>query len=62
MLEFIRALDDYKLEKNRPFPTWSEVLEVIKRLGYRRGGRLAGLLGPLETSVVACTLPAPMTG
>lgn len=36
VLEFIRALDDYKREKNRPFPTWSEVLEVIKRLGYRR--------------------------
>lgn len=36
VLEFIRALDDYKKEKNRPFPTWSEVLEVIRRLGYRK--------------------------
>jgi hypothetical protein len=36
VLEFIRALDSYKREKNRPFPTWSEVLEVVKRLGYRR--------------------------
>jgi hypothetical protein len=36
VLDFIRALDDYKKEKNRPFPTWSEVLEVVKQLGYRR--------------------------
>ena len=36
VLEFIGALDDYKKEKNRPFPTWSEVLEVVRRLGYRK--------------------------
>jgi hypothetical protein len=36
VLDFIRALDSYKKEKNRPFPSWSEVLEVVKRLGYRR--------------------------
>ena len=36
VLEFIRALDDYKKDQNRPFPTWSEVLEVIKKLGYRK--------------------------
>ena len=39
VLEFIRALDDYKREKNRPFPTWSEVLEVVRRLGYRKTAR-----------------------
>lgn len=36
VLEFINALDDYKKDKNRPFPTWSEVLEVVKGLGYRK--------------------------
>jgi hypothetical protein len=36
VLDFIRALDDFKRSKNRPFPTWSEVLEVVKGLGYRR--------------------------
>ena len=34
--EFIMAIDDYKRQNQRPFPTWTEVLEVIKALGYRR--------------------------
>ena len=36
VLDFIAALDAYKKEKNRPFPTWSEVLLVLKQLGYRK--------------------------
>ena len=35
-LEFIMAIDEYKRVNNRPFPTWTEVLEVIKLLGYRK--------------------------
>ena len=35
-LEFILAIDTYKRVNNRPFPTWTEVLEVIKLLGYRK--------------------------
>ncbi|MFN0056607.1 MAG: hypothetical protein ACKV0T_31050 [Planctomycetales bacterium] len=35
-LEFMRAIDQYKRHSGRPFPTWSEVLEVVKGLGYRR--------------------------
>lgn len=34
--EFIMAVDRYKKENQRPFPTWTEVLEVIKALGYRK--------------------------
>lgn len=34
--EFVLALDEYKRANNRPFPTWTEVLEVIKYLGYRK--------------------------
>jgi hypothetical protein len=34
--EFILAIDEYKRVNNRPFPTWTEVLEVIKYLGYRK--------------------------
>jgi hypothetical protein len=30
------AIDEYKRRNARPFPTWTEVLEVIKALGYRR--------------------------
>jgi hypothetical protein len=34
--EFIMAVDTYKRLNNRPFPTWTEVLEVVKQLGYRK--------------------------
>ena len=34
--EFLMAIDEYKRANARPFPTWTEVLEVIKALGYRR--------------------------
>ncbi|MEY2715209.1 MAG: hypothetical protein RIT24_1552 [Planctomycetota bacterium] len=37
VLEFIAALDRFKKEHNRNFPNWSEVLHVLKSLGYRRG-------------------------
>ncbi|MEM1353350.1 MAG: hypothetical protein AAGH88_00555 [Planctomycetota bacterium] len=33
---FIQAVDVYKRVNNRPFPTWTEVLEVIRKLGYRK--------------------------
>lgn len=34
--EFVMAIDEYKRANARPFPTWTEVLDVIKALGYRR--------------------------
>jgi hypothetical protein len=33
---FMRAMDEYKRKSGRMFPTWSEVLEVLHSLGYRR--------------------------
>ena len=33
-IEFMRAMDDYKHASGRMFPTCSEVLEVIRKLGY----------------------------
>ena len=33
-IEFMRAMDDYKHASGRMFPTCSEVLEVIRGLGY----------------------------
>lgn len=35
-VEFMRAIDDYKRRSGRQFPTWSEVLEVLRDLGYRK--------------------------
>ncbi|MCJ7543552.1 MAG: hypothetical protein MUP47_03135 [Phycisphaerae bacterium] len=34
--DFIMALNEYKAVNKRPFPTWTEVLDVIKALGYRK--------------------------
>jgi hypothetical protein len=35
-IAFMRAMDQYKRDNRRPFPTWSEVLEVLHALGYRK--------------------------
>jgi len=45
-IEFMKAMDQYKRDNRRPFPTWSEVLEVLFALGYRKvapPGPLPGL-------------------
>ena len=33
---FIMAIDEYKRQNQKPFPSWTEVLEVIKAIGYRK--------------------------
>src|SRR5947199_3760049 len=38
-LEFLAAIQEYKRTSGRQFPTWSEVLGVVRGLGYRRPGR-----------------------
>jgi hypothetical protein len=43
--EFMKAMDRYKRENRRPFPTWSEVLEVLRSLGYRRVAEAGPLPG-----------------
>lgn len=35
-LDFMRAMDDYKCSSGRMFPTCSEVLEVLRSMGYVR--------------------------
>ena len=34
--EFIMAIDQYKKANNRPFPSFTEILEIAKALGYRK--------------------------
>jgi len=34
--ELIMAIETYKKVNKRMFPTWTEVLEVMKQLGYRK--------------------------
>ncbi len=34
--EFVMAIETYKKINKRMYPTWTEVLEVIRQLGYRK--------------------------
>ena len=34
--EFIKAVNEYKQLNNRPFPTWTEVLDIVTAMGYRK--------------------------
>jgi hypothetical protein len=35
-VEFIRAMDRYQTAMQRKFPRWTEVLDVLLSLGYRK--------------------------
>ena len=63
LLEFKEAMDQYKRENRRPFPTWSEVLEVLRSLGYQRVPEmvvpLTGLLSEATTVTPAPVLTPP---
>jgi hypothetical protein len=37
-VEFMLAMKEYKQRSGRMFPTWSEVLEVLRELGYEKVG------------------------
>ena len=39
--EFMQAMHDYKHRSGRMFPTWSEVLEVLRDLGYEKPEKFA---------------------
>lgn len=39
-LEFMKAVEDYKRSQGRMFPTCSEILEVVRKLGYQKIGRI----------------------
>ena len=34
--EFVMAIETYKKVNKRLYPTWTEVLEVVQKLGYRK--------------------------
>ena len=44
-IAFMKAMDLYKRANRRPFPTWSEVLEVLRALGYRKVAEPTALPG-----------------
>ena len=34
--ELVQAINEYKRVNKRPFPTWTEVLDILLALGYRK--------------------------
>ena len=51
--DFMKAMERYKRENRRPFPTWSEVLEVVRALGYRLTEAPCALPGlPIQPSML----------
>ena len=45
--EFMQAMHDYKQRSGRMLPTWSEVLEVLRSLGYEKPDQDADTSRPL---------------
>ncbi len=35
-LEFVKAIEDFKKKNSKTFLSWSEVLGIVKELGYRK--------------------------
>lgn len=46
-VEFLRAMDGYKSQMGRPFPTWREVLAVLQSLGYRKVAEATAMPRPV---------------
>lgn len=55
---FIKAIDAYKRVNDKPFPTWTEVLEVIRKLGYRKTATSALKLDAVEDWTEPADAPA----
>ena len=36
VLDFINAINDFKSVNQKPFPTWSEIYDILLSLGYRK--------------------------
>jgi hypothetical protein len=43
---FIMAISAFKEANDRAFPTWTDVLEVVRKLGYRKTQKSEFNLGP----------------
>jgi hypothetical protein len=59
---FMKAMDRYKRENRRPFPTWSEVLEVLRALGYRKVAEPTDMPGTKKPDAAALTTTPPPVG
>lgn len=57
LLEFIMAIDEYKRVNERPFPSWSEVFEIMHYLGYRKVAEQAEHINTASGAEVLETVP-----
>ena len=57
-LEFMRAVDEYKRKNRRMFPTCSELLEVLRGLGYQK---VAETADPSAAEADGVPAAAPLT-
>jgi hypothetical protein len=55
-MEFMHAMHEYKQKSGRMFPTWSEVLEVLRELGYQKPGHSP--VGATSEAATAAVQPA----
>ena len=62
LFDFIMAIDEYKRINDRPFPSWSEVFEIIQYLGYRKVEAEAEHINTASGSEVLEAGPAPTPG
>jgi hypothetical protein len=56
-IEFMHALDQYKRTSGRMFPTCSEILEVLRNLGYEKQ---AGFVAPAAAVALSETIYAEL--
>lgn len=58
-IEFMRAMDLYKRTSGRMFPTCSEILEVVRGLGYvKQASSCDALPSPVTTDSESAEVPA----
>lgn len=58
-IEFMNAMEEYKRSSGRMFPTCSEVLEVLQKLGYEK--RAAPIMAPLAEPTLFPDITTPLT-
>ena len=57
-IEFMGAMDEYKRRNGRMFPTCSEILEVIRALGYEKRPKIEATALPV-VDLLPVTIPSP---
>lgn len=60
-VEFMNALEQYKRANGRMFPTCSEVLEVIRSLGYAKQIQIASRAGEVNAAEASASTTTPVT-